>query len=261
MSRQFCCAILGQVLVLSALPPAPGCSARIPLASASVPLSAASTSPVNSNAEALSSRFPVRSLLHKESDPPDDVVDDVSHGAEGFVGFVDGASRPDPLRGFHEYKGGFDVDSEHYWSSAAFTGIWGYAIGAVWLLVGVLLALCFLIRSCCRNSSKQNGRSERNGRTERNGGSGGLYVGKPVVTKARGFVLGMILAVAFAGGVLAVMGTVWVSNEVDQAAETARASAQDAVRVRDFLTNCDQKQGTLSCACPCQQLDLLKILF
>ncbi|GAQ88330.1 hypothetical protein KFL_004190010 [Klebsormidium nitens] len=240
MLRRICCVILALVLLLSSLLPGarfPHCSAQIPLASASFPLSSESTAPVRFSTETPPLRSHARNLLHEESNPLDDVSDDVSHGAEGFVGFVEGASRPDPLWGFYEYKGGFDVHSAHYWASAAFTGIWGYAIGAVWLCVGVCLALYFLFRSCCRKSSKRNGRNGRNGKSELNGGSGGIYVEKPVVTKARTLLLGFIWAVAIAGGVLAVVGTGWVANEVDRAEETARGTAQDAVRAAETISS------------------------
>ncbi|KAL7101520.1 hypothetical protein ACP275_08G058700 [Erythranthe tilingii] len=47
------------------------------------------------------------------------------------------AKRPDPLRKFKHYAGNFDIRNKHYWASAAFTGIHGYAVAAVWLLCGV----------------------------------------------------------------------------------------------------------------------------
>lgn len=177
--------------------------------------------------------FHARKLLHEDKDPLDDVSDDVKNGAEGFAGFVEGASRPDPLKGFHEYKGGFDWDSKHYWASAAFTGIWGYAIGAVWLCIGVCLGLYFWIAFCCRRSQKKN---RLNSMNRPNRGSGTVYSEKPVVTKARVFLLGVLWAVAFVGGVLAVVGTVIVAEQVHRTCDAAKATVQEAVRVRALPT-------------------------
>ncbi|XP_022864818.1 uncharacterized protein LOC111384733 isoform X1 [Olea europaea var. sylvestris] len=49
----------------------------------------------------------------------------------------DDTVRVDPLDSFKKYRGGYDIRNKHYWSSTAFTGIYGYAIAAVWLLCGI----------------------------------------------------------------------------------------------------------------------------
>ncbi|KAK9159628.1 hypothetical protein Syun_005969 [Stephania yunnanensis] len=46
--------------------------------------------------------------------------------------------RVDPLNKLKKYRGGYDITNKHYWSSVVYTGIYGYAIGALWLLFGVL---------------------------------------------------------------------------------------------------------------------------
>ncbi|XP_052197097.1 uncharacterized protein LOC127804290 [Diospyros lotus] len=45
--------------------------------------------------------------------------------------------RPDPLRQFKSYSGGYDLTNKHYWASAAFTGIHGYAVAGVWMICGL----------------------------------------------------------------------------------------------------------------------------
>ncbi|XP_076950881.1 uncharacterized protein LOC143624003 [Bidens hawaiensis] len=47
------------------------------------------------------------------------------------------ASRPDPLRHFQFYKGGYDIRNKHYWASAAFTGVHGYAMAGIWIMFGL----------------------------------------------------------------------------------------------------------------------------
>ncbi|CAN0923026.1 hypothetical protein LINGRAHAP2_LOCUS33366 [Linum grandiflorum] len=64
----------------------------------------------------------------------------------------DGTVRVDPLDGFNKYRGGFDITNEHYWTSTAFTGIYGYAIAAFWLLAALSYAAFKLIVAllCCK---------------------------------------------------------------------------------------------------------------
>ncbi|KAJ6690930.1 TRANSMEMBRANE PROTEIN [Salix koriyanagi] len=64
----------------------------------------------------------------------------------------DDTVRVDPLKDFKKYRGGYDIKNKHYWSSTMFTGVYGYAIGVIWLLGGIayggfLLATVF----CCKN--------------------------------------------------------------------------------------------------------------
>ncbi|OAE33890.1 hypothetical protein AXG93_3037s1130 [Marchantia polymorpha subsp. ruderalis] len=65
--------------------------------------------------------------------------------------------RLDPFDGFRKYRGGYDVESKHYWGSVAFTGIFGYALGAAWLLLGVILgtSYCCLRYCCCKRKSRR----------------------------------------------------------------------------------------------------------
>eukprot|EP00850_Spirogloea_muscicola_P001062 SM000004S14932 [mRNA] locus=s4:383587:386552:+ [translate_table: standard] len=58
-------------------------------------------------------------------------------------------NRVDPLDGFKYYRGGYNPRSKHYWGSLAFLGIWGYAAGALWLLLGALAVLGLLCCCCC----------------------------------------------------------------------------------------------------------------
>lgn len=57
--------------------------------------------------------------------------------------------RRDPLNGFKKYRQGYDVKNKHYWASAIYTGVYGYAIGVAWLLLGLLLALAACCKLCC----------------------------------------------------------------------------------------------------------------
>ncbi|XP_057958038.1 uncharacterized protein LOC131150953 [Malania oleifera] len=66
----------------------------------------------------------------------------------------DDTVRVDPLDKFKKYRGGFDITNKHYWSSTVFTGIYGYAIGVVWLLCGIAYGGFLLISKCCCKSNK-----------------------------------------------------------------------------------------------------------
>ncbi|KAL9229841.1 hypothetical protein vseg_005266 [Gypsophila vaccaria] len=50
---------------------------------------------------------------------------------------LDYIHRVDPLRHFKHYDGGYDLRNKHYWASAAFTGIHGYAMAGALLLCGL----------------------------------------------------------------------------------------------------------------------------
>ncbi|XP_021774888.1 uncharacterized protein LOC110738767 [Chenopodium quinoa] len=62
--------------------------------------------------------------------------------------------RVDPLEQFSNYRGGYNITNIHYWSSTLFTGIYGYAIGLLWLITGIVYAIYLLTASCCRSTSK-----------------------------------------------------------------------------------------------------------
>ncbi|CAA2972951.1 uncharacterized protein LOC111371543 isoform X1 [Olea europaea subsp. europaea] len=72
----------------------------------------------------------------------------------------DDTVRIDPLENFKKYRGGYDITNKNYWSSTAFTGIYGYAIAVVWLLCGIGYGGYLLVtRTCCRNNRKLKKRS------------------------------------------------------------------------------------------------------
>ncbi|GAB2282714.1 hypothetical protein Dimus_017253 [Dionaea muscipula] len=54
---------------------------------------------------------------------------------------VQSLHRRDPLRTFKYYDGDYDLRNKHYWASAAFTGICGYAMAGAWLFFGIFLAV------------------------------------------------------------------------------------------------------------------------
>ncbi|CAO2828551.1 unnamed protein product [Amaranthus hypochondriacus] len=48
--------------------------------------------------------------------------------------------RPDILRKFKIYQGGWDISNKHYWASVAFTGVAGFIVTLIWLILfGVTL--------------------------------------------------------------------------------------------------------------------------
>ncbi|CAN0863696.1 hypothetical protein LINGRAHAP2_LOCUS8765 [Linum grandiflorum] len=55
--------------------------------------------------------------------------------------------RPDPMHGLKDYVGTYNVTDEHYWASAAFTGVHGYATAAVWVLCGVGLGIFWALKN------------------------------------------------------------------------------------------------------------------
>ncbi|KAL1354551.1 hypothetical protein HN51_006635 [Arachis hypogaea] len=59
-------------------------------------------------------------------------------------------NRPDPLRHFKRYNGGFDVRNKHYLASAAFTGVHGYTFAGVWLLCGLAFTIFILANKFLR---------------------------------------------------------------------------------------------------------------
>ncbi|KAI3407566.1 uncharacterized protein J3R85_020877 [Psidium guajava] len=66
--------------------------------------------------------------------------------ASGSPGTGDGNScgRRDPSRLFKCYHGGYDLWNKHYWASAAFTGVHGYAIAGAWMLSGLGFGIVIL---------------------------------------------------------------------------------------------------------------------
>ncbi|KAI3768271.1 hypothetical protein L2E82_18813 [Cichorium intybus] len=56
-------------------------------------------------------------------------------------------TRPDPLRHFRLYKGGYDIRDKHYWASTAFTGIHGYAMAGIWMLFGLTFGSYLIVKT------------------------------------------------------------------------------------------------------------------
>ncbi|XWS35309.1 hypothetical protein CRYUN_Cryun21dG0114800 [Craigia yunnanensis] len=72
----------------------------------------------------------------------------------------DDTVRVDPLDNFNKYRGGFDITNKHYWSSVIFTGVYGYTIGLLWLLSGILYGGYLLATAyCCKRNRKSRAKS------------------------------------------------------------------------------------------------------
>ncbi|KAI5401269.1 uncharacterized protein LOC127093973 [Lathyrus oleraceus] len=54
--------------------------------------------------------------------------------------------RPDILRGFHRYRGGWDISNQHYWASVGFTGATGFVLAVLWF---ISFGLALVIHLCC----------------------------------------------------------------------------------------------------------------
>ncbi|XP_058091588.1 uncharacterized protein LOC131237700 [Magnolia sinica] len=55
--------------------------------------------------------------------------------------------RPDILRRFKHYRGGWDITNRHYWTSVGFTGAAGFILASLWFVsFGFILA----VHRCCR---------------------------------------------------------------------------------------------------------------
>ncbi|KAF5751864.1 hypothetical protein HS088_TW02G00883 [Tripterygium wilfordii] len=54
--------------------------------------------------------------------------------------------RPDILRGFKRYQGGWDITNRHYWASVGFTGFAGFVLAIVWF---VCFGLALALHHCC----------------------------------------------------------------------------------------------------------------
>ncbi|GMY32587.1 hypothetical protein FCV25MIE_27829 [Fagus crenata] len=73
----------------------------------------------------------------------------------------DDTVRVDPLDSFKKYRGGYNITNKHYWSSTIFTGIYGYCIGVLLLLSGLLYGGFLLASIYCSKSSKSGKLRER----------------------------------------------------------------------------------------------------
>lgn len=66
-------------------------------------------------------------------------------------------NRIDPLNHFKRYKGGYDIENKHYWGSTVFTGVYGYAIAAAWIIVGLVYGIFLTVKYCCCNKKTMKG--------------------------------------------------------------------------------------------------------
>ncbi|XVE74735.1 hypothetical protein DITRI_Ditri12bG0041900 [Diplodiscus trichospermus] len=55
-------------------------------------------------------------------------------------------NRPDILRHFKHYLGGWDITNRHYWASVGFTGAFGFIFAALWF---VSFGLVLVVYHCC----------------------------------------------------------------------------------------------------------------
>ncbi|KAL5082647.1 hypothetical protein RYX36_011068 [Vicia faba] len=76
-------------------------------------------------------------------------TDSASDSATEQTKQKDNAIRVDPLENFKKYRGGFNITNKNYWSSLIFTGVYGYAIGMLFLLCGILYGVFLVITEFC----------------------------------------------------------------------------------------------------------------
>ncbi|XP_057542915.1 uncharacterized protein LOC130821247 isoform X1 [Amaranthus tricolor] len=68
--------------------------------------------------------------------------------------------RRDPLQHFEFYNGGFNLQNKHYWASAVFTGVHGYAMAGVWMICGLGCGIYLMItKNVFSDSSSVNHKS------------------------------------------------------------------------------------------------------
>ncbi|XAR52485.1 hypothetical protein NMG60_11020599 [Bertholletia excelsa] len=60
-------------------------------------------------------------------------------------------NRPDILRGFKRYRGGWDIDNKHYWASVGSTGAFAFIIALLWF---VSFGLALVVHHCCGRKIK-----------------------------------------------------------------------------------------------------------
>ncbi|BAT91755.1 hypothetical protein VIGAN_07037800 [Vigna angularis var. angularis] len=83
--------------------------------------------------------------------PSDSVADNVSD----TIRQSDNTIRVDPLDHFEKYRGGFNITNKHYWSSVIFTGVYGYAIGVLFLLCGIVYGSILAITLVCQRNDRR----------------------------------------------------------------------------------------------------------
>ncbi|KAK9164319.1 hypothetical protein Syun_005221 [Stephania yunnanensis] len=66
-----------------------------------------------------------------------------------------GIGRADPLRSFNSYCGGYQIEDPHYWTSAMFTGLHGFAVAGIWTLAGLGFGVFVSLKSHVNGSSSE----------------------------------------------------------------------------------------------------------
>ncbi|MCL7044467.1 hypothetical protein MKW94_030929 [Papaver nudicaule] len=69
-------------------------------------------------------------------------------------------NRPNPLHGFKPYNGGYNLTNRDYWASVAFTGVHGYAMAGIWILVGLGIGVFLILKNCCMRSRPSSNDTE-----------------------------------------------------------------------------------------------------
>ncbi|XP_052730805.1 uncharacterized protein LOC108322028 isoform X3 [Vigna angularis] len=67
-------------------------------------------------------------------------------GVDVLILAANRTNRPDILRGFQRYRGGWDIADQHYWASVGFTGAAGFILAALWF---ISFGLALVIHLCC----------------------------------------------------------------------------------------------------------------
>ncbi|WCJ33231.1 hypothetical protein M5689_014605 [Euphorbia peplus] len=71
-------------------------------------------------------------------------------------------NRPDVLRGFSHYRGGWNITNRHYWASVGSTGAPGFIIGVIWFFIfGVALVLRYFFHWRINIKGENSDRSQR----------------------------------------------------------------------------------------------------
>ncbi|RDX92327.1 hypothetical protein CR513_25554, partial [Mucuna pruriens] len=67
-------------------------------------------------------------------------------GGDVLILAANRTARPDILRGFRRYRGGWDIADQHYWASVGFTGSAGFILAVLWF---ISFGLALAIHLCC----------------------------------------------------------------------------------------------------------------
>ncbi|KAL0286486.1 UNVERIFIED_CONTAM: hypothetical protein Sangu_2730500 [Sesamum angustifolium] len=73
---------------------------------------------------------------------------------------VDDTVRVDPLDHLKKYRGGYNITNPHYLGSTVFTGIYGFALAALWLLCGLGYGVFRIVMIICCKSRKKHKKRE-----------------------------------------------------------------------------------------------------